>query len=60
MFCPMQGESGVENAQTLNYFVHTVAIPASLHSDGHKSFKEGEFAKRSRYFDIPQSFTEPK
>ena len=56
----MNGESGKETAMTLNYFVHAVGIPSSLHSDCHKNFREGEFRKRARYFHIPQTFTEPE
>ena len=44
---------------TLNFFVHSVGIPRSLHSDNHKNFSAGDFAKRTRYFCIPQTFTEP-
>ena len=59
LFCPMRGKSSAELAMTLNFFVHSVGIPRLLHTDNHKNFSAGEFSKRTRYFCIPQTFTEP-
>ena len=59
LFIAMPNKTGENCTSSLNILVNQVGLPRKLHSDNHSSFLEGQFAKRCRYFNIPQSFTEP-
>ena len=58
-FYPCSNESGEETGRSLKSFVEFVGLPASLHSDNHKNFKEGFFRKLLRKFGIHPTYTEP-
>ena len=59
LFIPMANQTGGNSTASLNILVNQVGLQRKLHSDNHKTFQEGQFPKRCRYFNIPQSFTEP-
>ena len=58
-FYPCSTESGAETGSSLKSFVEFVGLPAGMHSDNHKNFKEGFFRKILRKFGITATYTEP-
>ena len=58
-FFPCEDEKSRTTASGLRYFIELVGLPASIHSDGHRNFKEGAFKKLVRKFGLSHTFTEP-
>ena len=58
-FYPCADEKGSSTASTLRTFIEFVGLPASIHSDGHKNYREGAFKRLIRRFGIPHTFVEP-
>ena len=58
-FFPCHTETGEETGRSLKQFIEFVGLPASLHSDNHKNFKQGFFKKMLRKFGIWATYTEP-
>ena len=58
-FYPCETESSKETGHTLKSFVEFVGLPAGLHSDNHRNFKEGFFRKILRKFGITATYTKP-
>jgi len=58
-FFPCTNETSEQTGQTFRSFIELVGLPASIHSDNHKNFKEGLFRRLLRKFGIFHTFTEP-
>ena len=58
-FFPCSDEKSLQTSQTLRSFIELVGLPASIHSDNHRNFKEGMFRRLLRKFGIFHTFTEP-
>ena len=58
-FFPHEDERGTSTALGLRQFIDMVGLPASLHTDGHNNFVEGEYKRLIRKFGIPHTMTEP-
>lgn len=54
---PMESKSDAH--QTLSSFIHEVGIPHSIHTDGARELKQGEFKKKLNKYEVHFSETEP-
>ena len=52
-------EKKSQTPQSLQTFITNVGLPKTIHSDNAKEYKPGDFARKCRKLDIPQTFTEP-
>ena len=53
-----QDERGSTTASALRSFIEVVGLPASIHSDGHQNFVEGEYKKSIRKYGLQHTHTE--
>ena len=58
-FFPCATERGDETGRTLCSFIEIVGLPAGMHYDNHRNFKEGLFKRLLRKFGIYYTYTEP-
>lgn len=58
-FYGMHDFTSLSSRDTLVNFIQSVGIPAALHSDNHRNFKDGAFRKETSKYGIDQTYTEP-